>query len=102
MDGGTMTTTTEMVVGRLTDNAGTNFPVGLRLTVERFPSSDEVPPVSTCKLVFGEVPDGTYVVEYFYFKWYREPVRVQFGVLVSPLEPSNFRSTDFSTTAKDR
>ena len=71
-----MTTSTEKVVGTLTDDAGKNFPIGLELTVETLAGSEKMPPVSKCKLVFGKVPDGTYVVEYFYFKWYREPVRV--------------------------
>lgn len=91
LEGQKMTINTEMVVGRLTDDAGKNFPVGLQLTVESLSCSDEAPPVSKCILVAGKVPDGTYVVEYFYFKWYREPVSVQFGILVS--SPGDFVSS---------
>jgi hypothetical protein len=39
--------------------------------------------VSECRLIDGDVPNGSFTLEYFYFRQYRERVRVQFGMLLA-------------------
>ena len=73
-------TSLETVNSSLTDDAGQHFLVRLRLTVKRLPDSD-VRDVSEHELIGGMVPDGTYTIEYFFFKQYRLRVSVQYGVL---------------------
>jgi hypothetical protein len=76
----------EQVEGKLSSIAGEIFAVSLRLTTKSlFGESgfavDEV--VSEVALITSRVPDGEYVLEYFYSRPVREHVRVKYGVLLS-------------------
>lgn len=76
-----MATSVTTVEGSLFGESGT-FPVRLQLVVQDLPGSEDRA-VSECRLINGEVPNGTFTLEYFYFRQYRERVRVQFGMLLA-------------------
>jgi hypothetical protein len=83
-----MNTRFEIVEGKLTSDTGSEIRVRLRLTVQELlgqnPTPDDVT-VSWRELIGGNVPDGNYMLEYFYLKRYIEPVRVHSGQLLGQI-----------------
>jgi hypothetical protein len=80
-----MTTGFEIVDGKLTRTDGSIINVRLRLTTQSKMEGSRVidKMVSETALMSSAVPDGDYVLEYFYLKAYRDPVRIRFGQLLS-------------------
>jgi hypothetical protein len=80
-----MATGFEIVDGKLTHTDGSQRNVRLRLTTQSAMEGSRVidKMVSETALMSSDVSDGDYVLEYFYLKAYRDPVRVRFGHLLS-------------------
>jgi hypothetical protein len=76
-----MATSVTTVQGSLYGESGM-FPVRLQLVVKSLPGTDDRM-VSECRLIDGDIPNGSFTLEYFYFRQYRERVRVQFGMFLA-------------------
>ncbi len=70
--------------GTLSTRSGDVYPVSLNLTVAELhgETGTEDETVSRVELASG-VPDGEYMLDYFYRKPFRSAVRVRFGALVA-------------------
>lgn len=80
-----MGTRIRRVTGWLAVDSGESIAVPLDVTtVElRGQRGVEDEAVSRIQLASGEIPDGDYTLDYFCFKPYRVPIRVEYGVLVA-------------------
>lgn len=75
----------EMVDGTLSRKDGSIIRVRLRLTTQSLMGQHGVDDkmVSETELASSRVPDGEYILEYFYLKPHREAVTVHLGQLIS-------------------
>jgi hypothetical protein len=79
-------TTFKSVTGTLSSASGDICAVNLHLTVQSFAVNGiESETVSKIELLSRDVPDGDYVLEYFYLKSIRCDVQVKHGELIPPI-----------------
>lgn len=79
-----MTTRIEQVEGTLTTSGGDVCPVILNLTVAELRRGAGIESEAVARVeLASRVPDGTYMLDYFYMEPIHRQVRVQNGVFVA-------------------
>jgi hypothetical protein len=81
-----MGTTFKSAKGMLTSTSGDIHAVDLHVTIQSLAGADgiESETVSKIELLSRDVPDGDYVLEYFYLKPTHRYVQVKHGELILP------------------